>query len=89
VTLLPELLDDLIGHCNPVRVIDAFVGRLDLTRLGSKVPNSRQRAILPTILATCCRFNIYGPHIGSSSAAASKADANGLSRCRTKSYHSG
>ncbi len=34
VTLMPECLDDFIGDENPVRVIDAFVGELDLAELG-------------------------------------------------------
>lgn len=34
VTLLPECLDDFIGEDNPVRVVDAFVGELDLATLG-------------------------------------------------------
>jgi len=34
VTLMPECLDDFIGDDNPVRLIDAFVGELDLTELG-------------------------------------------------------
>jgi transposase len=34
VTLLPECLDDYIGKDNPVRVVDAFVGELDLEALG-------------------------------------------------------
>lgn len=34
VVLLPECLDDFIGQDNPVRVIDAFVGELDLLKLG-------------------------------------------------------
>ena len=34
VTLLPECLDDYIAEDNPVRVIDAFVGELDLAELG-------------------------------------------------------
>ena len=34
VTLMPECLDDFIADDNPVRVIDAFVGELDLTKLG-------------------------------------------------------
>ena len=32
-TLLPECLDDFIDESNPVRVIDAFVGALDLTEM--------------------------------------------------------
>jgi transposase len=34
VTLMPECLDDFIADDNPVRVIDAFVGELDLAKLG-------------------------------------------------------
>jgi len=33
-TLLPECLDDYIGHDNPVRVVDAFVEELELQDLG-------------------------------------------------------
>jgi transposase len=33
-TLLPECLDDFIDESNPVRVVDAFVGALDLVELG-------------------------------------------------------
>lgn len=34
VTLMPECLDDFIADNNPVRVIDAFVGELDLISVG-------------------------------------------------------
>jgi transposase len=34
VTLLPECLDDYIAEDNPVRVVEAFVGELDLEALG-------------------------------------------------------
>lgn len=34
VTLLPECLDDFIAEDNPIRVVDAFVGELNLTALG-------------------------------------------------------
>lgn len=33
-TLLPELLEDYVSEDNPVRVVDVFVERLDLRRLG-------------------------------------------------------
>ena len=33
-TLLPEMLDDYVTEENPVRVIDVFVGNLDLKQLG-------------------------------------------------------
>jgi len=34
VALLPECLDDFVAEDNPVRVVDAFVGELDLRALG-------------------------------------------------------
>lgn len=33
-TLLPESLDDYVSDTNPVRVVDVFVDKLDLIRLG-------------------------------------------------------
>ena len=33
-TLFPECLEDWIEEDNPVRVIDAFVDKLDLSRVG-------------------------------------------------------
>lgn len=36
VTLLPECLDDFVAEDNPIRVVDAFVGELDLAALGFK-----------------------------------------------------
>jgi len=43
-TLFPECLDDWIGEDNPVRVIDVFVGELDLAELGSAGSIPRQPA---------------------------------------------
>lgn len=34
VTLLPECLDDFIAEDNPIRVVDAFVGELNLAAMG-------------------------------------------------------
>jgi len=34
ITLFPDCLEDWIGEDNPVRVIDVFVGELDLADLG-------------------------------------------------------
>jgi transposase len=34
VTLLPECLDDFIAEDNTVRIVDAFIGELDLAGLG-------------------------------------------------------
>lgn len=36
VALLPECLDDYIGEDNRVRIVDVFVGELDLQALGFK-----------------------------------------------------
>ena len=33
-TLLPECVDEWVAEDNPVRVVDAFVGALDLGSLG-------------------------------------------------------
>jgi hypothetical protein len=33
-TLLPETIDEYVSEENPVRVIDAFVGALDMASLG-------------------------------------------------------
>jgi transposase len=34
ITLFPERLEDYVGEANPVRVVDAFVDRLDLVGMG-------------------------------------------------------
>jgi transposase len=34
VSLLPECLNDFVAEDNPVRVVDAFIGELDLAALG-------------------------------------------------------
>jgi transposase len=60
VSLLPECLDDYIGQDNPVRVVDAFVGELDLAALGFEgtTPASTGRpAYEPAVLL---RIYIYG-----------------------------
>jgi transposase len=45
ITLLPDCIDDLIGHDNPVRVIDCFVDNLDMIEMGFQrpVPNTTGR----------------------------------------------
>jgi hypothetical protein len=35
-TLLPERVEEYVSEENPVRVIDAFIGELDLAKLGFK-----------------------------------------------------
>ena len=44
VTLLPECLDDYIAEDNSVRVVDAFIGELDMVALGLKERPRPQQA---------------------------------------------
>lgn len=39
-TLFPEKLDDFVGEDNPVRVVDVFVDKLDVSGLGFKLDTS-------------------------------------------------
>ena len=48
-TLFPECLEDWIDEDNPVRVIDAFVEKLDLSRLGFRW--SGPRGNRPTLIS--------------------------------------
>jgi transposase len=60
VTLLPECLDDYIAEDNPIRVVDAFVGELDLEALGfaRAAPSATGRpAYHPSVLL---KIYIYG-----------------------------
>jgi transposase len=60
VALLPQCLDDFVAEDNPVRVVDAFVGELDLAALGfdSAVPAATGRpAYDPAVLL---KLYIYG-----------------------------
>ena len=66
--LLPECVDDYVDENNPVRVIEAFVGRLNLTDLGfdGAVPAETGRPAYHP--ATLLKLYIYGylNHIPSS-----------------------
>jgi transposase len=65
-TLFPECLEDWIDEDNPVRVIDAFVEKLDLSRLGfdGVAPEATGRpSYHPAMLL---KLYIYGYSIGSS-----------------------
>lgn len=68
VALLPECLDDFVAEDNPVRVIDAFIGELDLGALGfdGMTPASTGRpSYHPAVLL---KIYVYGylDHIQSS-----------------------
>ena len=58
-TLFPEQLDDYISEDNPVRVIDVFVGEMDLSKMGFKmIPAQTGRpSYHPT---TMLKIYIYG-----------------------------
>ena len=60
VSLMPECLDDYIAEDNPVRVIDAFVGELDLVELGFEgaMPATTGRPAYHP--ATLLKVYIYG-----------------------------
>jgi transposase len=60
VTLLPECLDDFITEDNPVRVVDAFVGELDLGRLGFQGTVPADTGRRPYDPALLLRIYIYG-----------------------------
>lgn len=55
VTLMPECLDDFIAEDNPVRVVDAFVGELNLQALG--FDGAESAAILPKPNTSGARAN--------------------------------
>ncbi len=50
VTLLPECLDDFIAQDNPVRVVDAFIGELDMVAMGFE-------GATPTMRTRCRRLS--------------------------------
>jgi transposase len=52
-TLFPECLDDWVDADNPVRVIDAFVEKLDLSNWASMAWPPRRQADLLITLPSC------------------------------------
>ena len=59
-SLFPVSLDDLIPEDHPVRVIEAFVGALDLGDLGFERAEPSAMGGLRTIRATCSSFTCTG-----------------------------
>lgn len=59
-TLLPEAIDDYVAEHNPVRIVDAFVGALDLAALGfyGVIPEETGRPSYHP--ATILKIYIYG-----------------------------
>jgi transposase len=60
VTLMPECLDDFLADDNPVRVIDAFVSELDLTKLGFEGVEPAATGRPPLHPADLLKVYIYG-----------------------------
>jgi hypothetical protein len=52
-TLLPETIDEYVSDENPVRVIDAFVGALDLASRGLERVEARRQGGLVITQARC------------------------------------
>lgn len=52
VALLPECLDDFIAEDNTARVVDAFIGELDMEALGFEV-QCRQQPGAPRTTRQC------------------------------------
>lgn len=59
IALLPESLEDYVSEDNPVRVIEAFVGALDLQGLGFRISSAAtgRPAYHPTVLL---KLYVYG-----------------------------
>jgi transposase len=60
VTLFPEVLDEVIGPDDPVRVIDAFVDRLDLGKLGFSKVAAEETGRPPYAPGDLLKLYIYG-----------------------------
>jgi transposase len=59
-TLFPEVLDDLVGVNDPVRVIDAFVDRLDLAELGFSKVVAEEMGRPPYAPGDLLKLYVYG-----------------------------
>ncbi len=59
-TLFPEVLDDLVGVDDPVRVIDAFVDRLDLAELGFSKVVAEEMGRPPYAPGDLLKLYVYG-----------------------------
>lgn len=59
-TLLPETLDDYVAEDNPVRIIEAFVTRLDLPALGFETAEAKTTGRPGYHPATLLKLYIYG-----------------------------
>src|SRR5258708_27284603 len=60
VTLFPEVLDEVVGCNDPVRVIDAFVDTLDLAKLGFSKVAAEEMGRPPYAPGDLLKLYIYG-----------------------------
>ena len=58
--LFPEVLDEVVGRDDPVRVIDAFVDSLDLAELGFSKVEAEERGRPPYAPGDLLKLYIYG-----------------------------
>jgi hypothetical protein len=61
VTLLPECLDDFIAEDNTVRIVDAFIGELDLAALGFDGLPGRNRPTLVSPIGAAEALPVWLP----------------------------
>jgi transposase len=59
-TLFPEVLDEVVGRNDPVRVIDAFVDSLDLAELGFSRVAAEEMGRPPYAPGDLLKLYIYG-----------------------------
>jgi hypothetical protein len=59
-TLFPEVLDEVVGRDDPVRVIDAFVDTLDLAELGFSKVMAEEMGRPPYAPGDLLKLYIYG-----------------------------
>ena len=59
-TLFPEVLDEVVGRNDPVRVIDAFVDSLDLAKLGFSKVAAEEMGRPPYAPGDLLKLYIYG-----------------------------
>jgi len=59
-TLFPEVLDEVVGRNDPVRVIDAFVDSLDLGELGFSKVAAEEMGRPPYAPGDLLKLYIYG-----------------------------
>src|SRR3982074_845843 len=79
VTLFPEVLDEVVGHDDAVRVIDAFVDALDLAELGFSKVATEETGRPPYAPGDLLKLYLYGylHRVRSSRRLGAEAGSNG------------